>query len=210
MTFRLCLLLVAPALIRLAAAAPADAPVSAYVQRANKIVATLALNDAAKTVRVHDAITAHYRTVNLIDDGVASRVKALKQSSAGEKAAFEKAIKSVHDDAEPKLAAAHAAFITALAADLTPAEIDQVKDGLTYGILPRTVRVYREMLPDLTTEQVAQILAWLSEARERAMDAGSAAEKHGWFGKAKGKINNYLAKAGYDMKAAEKNLAKKS
>ena len=41
------------------------------------------------------------------------------------------------------------------------------------------------------------------------MDAGSSDEKHAWFGKYKGKINNYLAAAGYNMKQAEKNLATK-
>ena len=31
-------------------------------------------------------------------------------------------------------------------------------------------------------------------------------EKHGWFGKYKGRINNYLSKAGYDMKKAERDM----
>jgi hypothetical protein len=34
------------------------------------------------------------------------------------------------------------------------------------------------------------------------MDAGSAEEKHKWFGKYKGKINNYLAGEGYNLKKA--------
>ncbi|MGH8018178.1 MAG: DUF3826 domain-containing protein, partial [Opitutaceae bacterium] len=58
--------------------------------------------------------------------------------------------------------------------------------------------------PGLTGEQKRQILAWLAEAREHAMDAGSSEAKHAWFGKYKGKINNYLAAAGYDAKKAEK------
>jgi len=39
------------------------------------------------------------------------------------------------------------------------------------------------------------------------MDGGSSEEKHAEFGKYKGRINNYLSKAGYDMKQAEKDLA---
>jgi hypothetical protein len=62
------------------------------------------------------------------------------------------------------------------------------------------------MLPNLTAEQKAQILAWLTEARELAMDGSTSDEKHGIFGKYKGRINNYLAKAGIDMKQAEKEL----
>ncbi|HEY0944737.1 MAG TPA: DUF3826 domain-containing protein, partial [Opitutaceae bacterium] len=68
-------------------------------------------------------------------------------------------------------------------------------------------RVYCDMLPDLTDPQRAQIKAWLAEAREYAMDGGSSDEKHKWFGKYKGRINNYLAAAGYDMKQAERELA---
>jgi len=39
---------------------------------------------------------------------------------------------------------------------------------------------------------------WLAEAREHAMDAQSSNKKHEWFGKYKGRINNYLSKQGYD------------
>ena len=60
----------------------------------------------------------------------------------------------------------------------------------------------------LTAEQKAQILAWLTEARELAMDGSTSDEKHAVFGKYKGKINNYLSKAGYDAKKAEQNLRK--
>ena len=66
---------------------------------------------------------------------------------------------------------------------------------------------YRELLPNLIVEQQADILANLLEAREYAMDAGSAEEKHAWFGKYKGRINNHLSAAGIDMKQAEQDLA---
>lgn len=100
----------------------------------------------------------------------------------------------------------HYAFLARLSAELAPAQVEKIKDGMTYGVLPNTFKVYQEMLPDLTPEQRTQILAWLAEAREHAMDAGSSKEKHGWFGKYKGRINNYLSKAGYDMKKAERDM----
>jgi hypothetical protein len=56
------------------------------------------------------------------------------------------------------------------------------------------------MIPTLTNEQKAQIMTWLVEAREYAMDAETSEKKHGWFGKYKGRINNYLSAAGYDLK----------
>jgi hypothetical protein len=107
---------------------------------------------------------------------------------------------------ESKLASLHRTYLARLAEELTPEQIDLVKDGHTYGVLPITFRVYQQMLPQLTSEQKSKILALLKEAREQAMDAGTSKEKHAWFGKYKGKINNYLSAEGYNMKLAEKNL----
>jgi hypothetical protein len=73
---------------------------------------------------------------------------------------------------------------------------------MTYGVLPITYKGYLEMLPELTASQKDQIMKWLVEAREHAMDAESSDKKHAWFGKYKGRINNYLAAAGYDLKKA--------
>jgi hypothetical protein len=56
---------------------------------------------------------------------------------------------------------------------------------------------------------MAQIMTELIAAREIAMDAGTAEEKHQVFGKFKGRINNYLTAQGYDLKEASKRLQKK-
>ncbi|MCY1460862.1 hypothetical protein D9M71_784570 [compost metagenome] len=61
------------------------------------------------------------------------------------------------------------------------------------------------MLPNLTAEQKDYIYKALVEAREHAMDGGSSKEKHGWFGKYKGRINNYLSKQGYDLNKESKD-----
>jgi hypothetical protein len=55
------------------------------------------------------------------------------------------------------------------------------------------------MIPSLTEEEKAQIMIWLKEAREFAIDAESSKKKHEMFGKYKGRINNYLTKRGYDL-----------
>jgi hypothetical protein len=197
--------------VGVACAVPSATPNPVYRQRAEKIVTTLNITDTAKSARVTDAIAAHYAGTNAIHDVTAAQIKALKQAYASGAAsqADEAVIKAMRVEADSKLAALHTEFLGKLSADLMPAQIEQVKDGLTYGVLPLTFRVYQQMLPDLTAAQKAQLLAWLTEAREHAMDAGSSDEKHAWFGKYKGKINNYLAAAGYDMKQAEKNLTNK-
>lgn len=184
-------------------AQPVDAE-AAYrrtiTERAEKIVAPLSLADTAQEARVRDLVAQQYLKLRDIHDARDAQLKALPASAAAA------ARQAVTDATHARLYALHAAYLAGLSVELTPGQIEQVKDGMTYGVLPLTYRVYQEMLPDLTAEQKRQILAWLTEAREFAMDAGSSHEKHGWFGKYKGRINNYLAKAGIDMKQAEKAM----
>ena len=82
---------------------------------------------------------------------------------------------------------------------LNEKQIEAVKDGLTYGVVKVTYDATLDMIPTLKPEEKVQILAWLKEAREFSMDAENSNKKHEWFGKYKGRINNYLAKRGYDL-----------
>ena len=54
-----------------------------------------------------------------------------------------------------------------------------------------------------------QILTGLKEAREFGSDAEKSKAKHGWFGKYKGRINNWLTKRGYDLKAEREGWYKR-
>lgn len=176
-------------------AAPLD-PV--LVQRAGKIVEGLSLADAAKAERVRDIIARQYSDLRPIHEARDAALQAARSDEA--------ATKRARTEAQARLSELHYAYLGRLAAELDAAQIDRVKDGMTYGVLPLTFGVYQRMMPDLTPAQKAQIYAWLTEAREFAMDGGSSDEKHGVFGRYKGRINNYLSAAGYDLKAAEKNL----
>lgn len=177
-------------------------------QRADKIVATLGVTDTNKAVRVRDIIAGQYRDLNKIHEARDAQIKASKEKSGDDKQAANAAIQTVRDETKPKLDKLHGEFLSLLSAELSPEQVDKVKDGLTYGVLPLTYGVYLKMYPELTAEQKAQIKAWLTEARELAMDGSTSDEKHAVFGKYKGKINNYLSKAGYDAKKAEQNLKK--
>lgn len=179
-------------------------PPPELVQRAEKIVAPLQFADTAKAARVRDLVARQYEQLRGIHQMRDMGLKIAKEPA--DKAEADKRRAEVLAKTEQHLAKLHARFLTDLASELTPAQIDAIKDGMTYGVLPLTYRVYQQMLPNLTPEQKTQILAWLTEAREHAMDGSTAEEKHAWFGKYKGRINNYLAKAGYNMKEAEKNL----
>ncbi len=165
------------------------------MQRAQKIVAALQLPDSIQFTRVSGRVAQQYLGLNTIHEALKTAKKALTAPS-------EEKVKQLEADANAQLAQLHANYLADLSKDLTPAQIDQIKDGMTYGVLPKTYRAYQEMLPDLTEPQKTQILAWLTEAREHAMDAESSEKKHAWFGKYKGKINNYLSAQGIDMKKA--------
>ena len=101
--------------------------------------------------------------------------------------------------AEQKLYRKHFAFDADLSLYLTPQQIETVKDVLTYNVVKVTYDAQCDMIPTLTDEEKAQILAWLKEARELAIDAESSRKKHEVFGRYKGRINNYLSRRGYDL-----------
>ncbi|HLO37079.1 MAG TPA: DUF3826 domain-containing protein, partial [Lacibacter sp.] len=78
-------------------------------------------------------------------------------------------------------------------------QIELVKNAMTYNVLHVTYTAYLDMIPTLKEDQKRKIFEWLTEARELAMDGESADKKHAIFGKYKGRINNYLSAAGYDL-----------
>lgn len=167
--------------------------------RAEKIVASLGISDNGKASRVSHIIADHYRNLNNVYTERDEKVKAIK-SKADTKELTAEEIKKQQDLCDTKIAVIHTNFIKALSSELSPEQIVKVKDGLTYNVLNVTYNAFVDMIPTLTNEQKQQIMTWLVEAREHAMDAESSEKKHGWFGKYKGRINNYLAAQGYDLK----------
>ena len=153
--------------------------------RAQKIVDGLQLKDSKKAENVRNIIANRYFLLNDI------------HSKYGKD-------KQAERDAE--LYKHHFELASALALYLTEEQIDAVKDGMTFGRLPRDYQATRdykaqlEMIPSLTDEEKAQVLIWLKEAREFAMDCGDSKQKHFWFDKYRGRTNNWLSSRGYDLK----------
>lgn len=168
-------------------------------ERAAKIVAALHLPASEKTSEVEAAVAQQYITLNDIQTRRDSAVKTAK-ATIEDKSAAELRIKTITAEAAEQTEQLHKAYISRLSALLTAEQVDKIKNGMTYNVLPNTYNAYLDMLPNLTEDQKKQILAWLTEAREHAMDAESSKKKHEWFGKYKGRINNYLSAAGVDMK----------
>lgn len=176
-----------------------DAYKKVITERANKLVAALKIENPGKAEKVSSIVRDQYRKLN---DVYASRdlnIKAVKEKFT-DKTEREAALAKENANTEVLTGKLHQEYLTKLAKHLTMNQIDGIKDGMTYGVLPLTYRAYQEQILTLTEEQKKQILVWLTEAREKAMDAESSDKKHAMFGKYKGKINNYLSAAGYDLK----------
>lgn len=153
--------------------------------RTADILKILALSDTNKIARVHDAIIAQYRALNAWHDANDAKRKAAK-SDTNALAQIEDSLKAIHNQ-----------FLAKLAENLTPEQVDAVKDKMTYGKVQFTFKGYMVEYPNLPEAQQQKVLEFLKEARELAMDGGSAEEKSAIFNKYKGKINNYLSKEGF-------------
>jgi hypothetical protein len=203
---RLLALLLAAAPSLYAADAPASQSELDYTKaiegRTDDILSALSLDDPVKRARVRETMIARYRELRAWHDANGARRSELAKlqtpDAVAELAGIERSRQASHD-----------AFLSRLAADLTPAQVDTVKDRLTYNVVNVTYDAYLDQLPQLTDPQKARIRQFLLEARELAMDEGSSKDKHAVFGKYKGRINNYLSKQGYDLKQAEKEWAER-
>ena len=152
--------------------------------RTADILKVLELSDTNRAAKIHDLIIAQYRALRAWHDEHDARLKAAKDNT-NSVAQIRSSLKALHDQ-----------YIAGLSAQLTPEQVEQVKDKMTYGKVQFTYQGYLVEYPDLSEEQKQKVLEFLKEAREQAMDAGSSEEKSAIFNRYKGRINNYLSKQG--------------
>jgi competence protein ComGC len=181
------------------AVADKEAYVKVITERSNKIVAALKIDNTSKTEKVSAIVRDQYSDLNDIYAARDLNIKAIKEKYT-DKAEKDAALAKENSNTEEQTGKLHVSYLKKLAKELNAQQIDAIKDRMTYGVLPLTYRAYQEEILTLTDEQKKQLLVWLTEAREKAMDAESSDKKHAMFGKYKGKINNYLSAAGYDLK----------
>jgi tRNA A37 N6-isopentenylltransferase MiaA len=167
----------------------------AIEKRTADIMSALDVKDEAKASRVHDAIMNQYRALR---DWQQKNDAAKKDKDTAAQEQFKSDRKALHDQ-----------FLARLNADLSPEQVETVKDKLTYNKVKVTYDAYVEIIPSLTTEQRAKVMELLKQAREEAMDGVSSEEKSAIFKKYKGKINNYFVAQGIDEKKARKEWDEK-
>lgn len=172
--------------------------VESIVGRSQKIVDKLGLTDAKVAEEVRNVIANRYFALNDIYETRDKKVKEIKGSGmTGD--AKNNALKAAENEKEAALYRSHFAFPGDLSLFLNEKQVEAVKDGMTYGVVMVTYTATLDMIPTLKEKEKAQIMAWLVEAREFALDAENSNKKHEAFGKYKGRINNYLSKRGYNL-----------
>ena len=186
-----------------------DGYTQSIAKRVEKIVSALQSTDSVLNSKLRNIIIDQYYNLGITHDARNSQIGAIKDQNRDLTEDEKDHIRRIEASTQQQLEQLHKQFLARLAELCTPHQIEQIKDGMTYGVEQVTWKAYQDMLPDLTSEQKKQILAWLIEARELAMDAESSEKKHAVFGKYKGRINNYLSAAGIDMKKAEADWQKR-
>lgn len=180
--------------------------VNSILGRAQKVTDALNITGTDKGEQVRNIVANRYFTLNDIYAERDSIKKSASTLTGNEKKLTQKFAESQKDQ---KFYRSHAGFIADLSLFLDDNQIETVKDVMTYNVVKVTYDAQCDMIPTLKEEEKAQILAWLKEAREYAIDAESSKKKHEAFGKYKGRINNYLSKRGYNLQKEREEWAKR-
>jgi len=166
--------------------------------RVLRIMEALVMTDSVKSNHVHDVIIAHYHALRARDEAIEAELGALPRES---KEWQEQRIAMFPRMSQPL----HEQFIANLSKDLTPDQIEMVKDKMTYGKVEFTYNAYCSIIPNMTDADKAKVLELLKQAREVAMDGGSSGQKTAIFQEYKDQINAYLNSHGYDVAKATKD-----
>lgn len=180
--------------------------VETIMQRSTKVTDALKITGTARGKELLNIVANRYFKLNDIyteRDSIKAVAKTLTGNDKKQKMEYAEMLK------DQKLYKSHFGFIADLSVYLSEKEVETVKDVLTYNVVNVTYKAQCDMIPSLKLEEKVQILAWLKEAREYAMDAESSKKKHEAFGKYKGRINNWLSKRGYNLTKEREEWAKR-
>ncbi len=191
------------ALLALRLSAQTGDAVDAEQKRAAEWVATLKLDDAAKTARLTETIAAHLKAVrNWHNEHSATNVPAGINPITGKKLS-ELDRQVIADSTLPK--SVHEKLLTGLRQDLSEEQVAAVLDKYTVGKVAFTLAGYHAIIPDLKPEEEEFILLQLQQAREEAMDYKNMKEISTIFKIHKTQIEQWLNDHGRDWKKLYKD-----
>lgn len=175
-------------------------------KKAAEWVKSLELKDAAKEQRLAKVIADHLTIVrDWHNEHPASMVPAGINPRTGDKLT-ELDRQIIADSAIPETV--HENLMNGLRADLTEEQVEAILDKYTVGKVAFTMKAYREIVPDMTPEEEATILANLKKAREIAVDYKSMKEISAIFEIYKTKNEQYLNNNGRSWRQMYKDYVK--
>ena len=176
-------------------------------QKAKEWVATLDLHDSAKEDRVIGVVATHLIAVrDWHNSHPADTVPGGINPRTGEKLSdLDRSI--IADSAMPP--SIHENLMAGLRANLTEEQVETILDRYTVGKVAFTMKGYHAIVPDLTDEEEAQILSYLKEAREMAVDYKSMKQISAIFEIYKTKCERYLNRNGRDWRQLYKDFVSK-
>ena len=181
--------------------------------RASNVVAQLDINSTDKK-KIKAIVVNQYLNIEKIEAKRNSQLEKLEKTVDDQEKQKLKS-EEVWTDYKASISKLHDSYLHKLSKKLSDFQIVQVKDVMTYQVMPKTYSNFLDMFQNLNENQKKMIYDHLVEARENAMNVGTHKWQFQWFAKYRGKINNILASQGIELhhtsKAWEKKqLAKKN
>ncbi len=186
----------------------ASAPITdeAALRSATEWVAGLELTDAAKAARVTHAVATHLQAVRAWHNSHPADTVPAGINPATGQALSELDRSIIADSAMPR--AVHDDLMTALRTELSEPQVEAILDRYTIGKVAFTLKGYHAIVPDLTAEEEAVILANLKEAREQAIDFKNMKQISAIFEIYKTKNEQFLNSNGRDWKQLYRDYVK--
>lgn len=174
--------------------------------RAAELIRQLNIQDDRSRSQMQVLLTRHLDLLNDIFEHRRAAINKAEASTAESRELAAARAERAWAAANGEINKRYADFLGKLSLYLRPDQNEKLKDLMTEGGLQREYQRFQLLLPDLKEMHKAQIMAYLREARENAMNAETAKVRQDWFIKFRGRANNYLAGAGYDLRKATEAL----
>ena len=176
-------------------------------ERTLNIVAKLEVNNSDKK-ELETIVRNQYINIEKIEAKRDTQLEKIKQSIPDQEKQKVKS-EQIWTEYKASISKLHDSYLNTLSKKLNESQIVQVKDAMTYQVMPKTYANFLDMFKNLNEDQKKMIYDHLVEARENAMNAGTHKWQFQWFAKYRGKINNILASQGIELHHTSKAWEKK-
>jgi hypothetical protein len=187
-----------------------ESQVNQAQSRAEKLAGALDLADAEKKARVIAVMADHYARMEAWHVANDPKLAELwtawgdardPNKGGGKDEAGAAMVKFQMDAVYLTFKPQHYQFLHQLAVELTPEQVEKVKDQMTSSPgMMRTYKAYLDMIPEFTDAQKEWILGQMQLAREAAMDTTTSREIVNIFKTYKVRVEAYIDDQGYDYR----------